>query len=121
MKISVLGCGYLGAVHAAGIARRRHDVVAIDIDEERIAKLAAGEQPFFEPDFPELLESGLASGRLKFTTDFSAVHGARVQFIWVGTPHLDDGYAADVSQVDAAIEAIIPHITKHVRSEERRV
>src|SRR5690625_1309438 len=109
MKISVLGCGYLGAVHAAAMASLGHDVVAIDIDEERIAKLAAGEPPFFEPNFPELLESGLASGRLKFTTDSSAVRGARVHFICVGTPQLDDGYAADVSQVDAA------------RSEERRV
>jgi len=90
-----------------------HDVVAIDIDEERIAKLAAGEPPFFEPDFPELLEAGLAAGRLRFTTDFSQVAGARVHFICVGTPQLDDGYAADVSQVDAAVTAIIPHISQH--------
>src|SRR5690625_4125516 len=112
MKISVLGCGYLGAVHAAAMASLGHDVVAVDIDEERIAKLAAGEPPFFEPDFPELLTAGLAGRRLRFTTDFSEVGSARVHFICVGTPQLEDGYAADVSQVDAAVKELIPHISE---------
>lgn len=113
MKISVLGCGYLGAVHAASMASLGHDVTAIDIDEERISKLSAGIPPFFEPDFPELLKAGLDSGRLKFSTDFSEVSGSRVHFICVGTPQLPNSYAADVSQVDAAVASILPHISKH--------
>jgi len=113
MKISVIGCGYLGAVHAASMASLGHDVVGIDVDEERIAKLAAGEPPFFEPQFPELLEQGLANNRLRFTTDFSQVSGARVHFVCVGTPQLTDGYGADISQVDAAMSAIMPHLGPH--------
>src|SRR5690625_2964228 len=114
MKISVIGSGYLGAVHAASMASLAHDVVAIDIDEKRIAQLSAGIAPIYEPDFPELLEAGLASGRLRFSTDFSQVSGSRVHFICVGTPQVAGGYAADVSQVDAAISGILPHITQHV-------
>ena len=49
MKLTVIGCGYLGATHAACMAELGHDVLAVDIDAARIAKLSAGEVPFFEP------------------------------------------------------------------------
>ena len=110
VKISVIGCGYLGAVHAACMAELGHDVVGVDIDAAKIASLSAGIAPFFEPGLPEKLGSALATGRLSFTTDFAAVAGARVHFVAVGTPQLPDSYAADLRFVDAAFAAIAPHL-----------
>src|SRR5690625_5256439 len=110
MKISVIGCGYLGAVHAVCMARLGHEVVAIDIDEDRIAQLAAGEPPFHEPGFPELLRGALRTGRIAFAMDFSQAASARVHFLCVGTPQLADGYAAGVSQVDGATASVLPHL-----------
>ena len=78
MKISVIGCGYLGAVHAACMAELGHEVVGIDVDEAKIASLATGRAPFFEPGLPELLERALASGRLRFTTDIAEARGAGI-------------------------------------------
>ena len=71
MRISVFGCGYLGAVHAACMASLGHDVVGVDVLEAQVAALAAGEPPFHEPGFPEVLRSSLDTGRLTFTTDAS--------------------------------------------------
>ncbi len=58
MKISVIGCGYLGAVHAASMAELGHDVVGIDVDREKVDLLSQGKAPFFEPDLDDLLRSG---------------------------------------------------------------
>ena len=110
MKLSVIGCGYLGAVHAAAMASIGHDVVGIDVDERKIATLSQGEAPFFEPGLPEILSEGIASGRLRFTTDMSAAHGADVHFVGVGTPQQKDGYAADMTFVNAAIDGLIPYL-----------
>src|SRR6478752_4072317 len=100
MKISVIGCGYLGAVHAASMAEMGHDVVGIDVDEAKIAQLAAGTAPFFEPGLPEILRAGLASGRLRFSTDFADAASADVHFVAVGTPQVAGGDAADMRYVD---------------------
>ena len=110
MRVSVIGCGYLGAVHAAAMADLGHEVIAVDVDADKVAALAAGNPPFFEPGLPEILSSSLASGRLRFTTDISEVAGARLHFIAVGTPQSNDSGAADVSFVNAAIDALIPHL-----------
>ncbi|OIH96982.1 UDP-glucose/GDP-mannose dehydrogenase family protein [Curtobacterium sp. MCBA15_001] len=110
MKISVIGCGYLGAVHAASMAKLGHDVVAVDVDPVRIERLAAGDAPFFEPGLPEILTEALASGRLRFTTDTAEVAGARVHFLAVGTPQGPTG-AADVTYVDAAVAGLVPHLS----------
>ena len=56
MRISVIGCGYLGAVHAASMAELGHDVVGIDVDQNKVATLREAKAPFFEPGFEELLE-----------------------------------------------------------------
>ncbi|RFA15158.1 UDP-glucose 6-dehydrogenase [Subtercola boreus] len=111
MKLSVIGCGYLGAVHAAAMAELGHEVVGIDVDENKVRALAAGTAPFFEPGLPELLASGVASGRLSFTTDMSAVKGAQVHFIAVGTPQKKGENAADLTYVDSAVDAIIPFLS----------
>lgn len=110
MRISVIGCGYLGAVHAASMAKLGHEVVAVDIDEAKIAQLSAGKAPFFEPGLPEVLTEALASGRLTFTTDFAAVAPCSLHFIAVGTPQSAQGNAADLSYVHAAIDALIPYL-----------
>lgn len=112
MRLSVIGCGYLGAVHAAAMASIGHDVVGIDVDENKIASLSTGEAPFFEPGLQEILAAGIASGRLQFTTDMAAAAGAQVHFVGVGTPQQKDGYAADLTYVNAAVEALLPHLSE---------
>lgn len=108
--ISVIGCGYLGAVHAAAMAGLGHEVVGIDVDANKVATLQAGRTPFFEPGFPEVLRSALDSGRLRFTTDISQAAGSVVHFICVGTPQRIGENAADLTYVDAAVAALAPHL-----------
>lgn len=111
MKISVIGCGYLGAVHAAAMAELGHEVVGIDVDAAKIAQLADGHPPFFEPGLPEILTSAMATGRLRFSTDISDVQGSRVHFVAVGTPQRAGSNAADMTYVDSAITALLPHLS----------
>ena len=106
MKLSVIGTGYLGATHAAAMAELGHEVVGIDVDETKIARLAAGEVPFFEPGLPQLLSKHVATGRLRFTTDFVAASDAEVHFVCVGTPQKPGEFAADLQYVDAAFTAL---------------
>lgn len=112
MRLSVIGCGYLGAVHAAAMASIGHEVVGIDVDRYKIDSLSKGEAPFFEPGLPEILAEGIASGRLSFTTDMAAAAGAAVHFIAVGTPQQAGGYAADLTYVDAAVDGLLPFLRK---------
>jgi len=110
MKISVIGCGYLGAVHAACMAELGHDVVGVDVDVAKIAELTAGRAPFFEPGLPEILQAAIETGRLRFTTDMSEVADAAVHFVAVGTPQKKGSESADLTYVDAAVDALIPHL-----------
>jgi UDPglucose 6-dehydrogenase len=110
MRISVIGCGYLGAVHAAAMSRLGHDVVGIDVDAAKAVALSAGEPPFYEPGLGELLTQELASGRLRFSSDIADARGAGVHFVAVGTPQRRAENAADLRFVDAAIEALLPHL-----------
>ena len=110
MHLSVIGCGYLGAVHSAAMAQLGHTVIGIDVDETKVASLSAGVAPFYEPGLPEILSTSRESGRLRFSSDISDAAGARVHFIAVGTPQKAGGYAADLRYVDAAIESLIPHL-----------
>ncbi|UOQ89819.1 UDP-glucose/GDP-mannose dehydrogenase family protein [Agromyces endophyticus] len=111
MKLSVIGCGYLGAVHAAAMAKLGHEVVGVDTDPAKVAKLAAGEAPFHEPGLPELLIEGVESGRLRFTTDITEAAGSEVHFLAVGTPQLADADGADLRFVHSAIDALRPVLT----------
>ena len=111
MRISVIGCGYLGAVHAAAMAKLGHDVVGLDVDAAKVAALADGRAPFYEPGLPELLTETLATGRLRFTTDPTEVIGAQVHFVCVGTPQQRGEFAADLQYVNAAFEALRPHLS----------
>ena len=107
MRIAVIGCGYLGAVHAACMAEIGHDVVGLDVDEDRVSQLAQGKAPFHEPGFPEILARTVASGRVDFTTDPRRLSNADLVFIGVGTPQLSGRLGADLSQIDAPIHPII--------------
>lgn len=110
MRITVVGCGYLGAVHAACMAELGHSVVGVDVDAGKVAALNNGAAPFFEPGMPEMLERGLASGRLRFTTDISAAAEGIVHFVAVGTPQRKNENAADLSFLDGAIESLVPFL-----------
>lgn len=112
MRISVIGCGYLGAVHAACMAKLGHEVVGIDVDPHKIEELSAGRAPFFEPGLTDLLAEVQRTGRLSFTTDMSAAAGARVHFVCVGTPQRKGEYAADMRFVDAAFHGLLPHLVQ---------
>jgi UDPglucose 6-dehydrogenase len=107
VRISVIGCGYLGAVHAAAMAELGHEVVGIDVDPLRVDALARGEAPFFEPGLPELLRRGLATGRLAFSSDVAFAWGCELHFIAVGTPPRPDG-SAELRYVRSAVSALLP-------------
>ncbi|GAA1625663.1 MULTISPECIES: UDP-glucose/GDP-mannose dehydrogenase family protein [Brevibacterium] len=110
MLISVIGCGYLGAVHAAAMASLGHEVVGVDVDEAKIAALREGRPPFFEPGLADLLVEGQEKGGLDFTTDVSRAAEASVHFVCVGTPQRRGEFAADVTYVDAAVDSLLPHL-----------
>ena len=110
MRISVIGCGYLGAVHAACMASLGHQVIGLDVDEAKVASLNSGVPPFYEPGFAELLDEQLAGGRLEFTTDPGRIAQAQIHFIAVGTPQLAGRYAADLSYVRAAVQTLIENV-----------
>ncbi|TAM69256.1 MAG: UDP-glucose/GDP-mannose dehydrogenase family protein [Microbacteriaceae bacterium] len=111
MRIAVIGCGYLGVVHAAAMTELGHDVVGIDVDARKIELLSAAHPPFFEPGLPEVLTSAMASGRLRFSTDIADARGSQVHFLAVGTPQLAGSHAADLSYVNAAVDALLPQLS----------
>ncbi|NAZ77004.1 nucleotide sugar dehydrogenase [Kineococcus sp. T13] len=110
MRMTVIGCGYLGAVHAACMAELGHEVIGIDVDPEKVAALQAARAPFFEPGLPELLERTMATGRLRFTTDMAEAAGSAVHFVCVGTPQKRGEFAADMKYVDSAVDALLEHV-----------
>ncbi|MEY9259636.1 UDPglucose 6-dehydrogenase [Brevibacterium epidermidis] len=111
MKISVIGCGYLGAVHAAAMASLGHEVTGVDVDTAKVEALTSGRPPFFEPGLSELLVKAQERGKLEFTTDVSRAADATVHFVCVGTPQKPGEFAADVTYVDAAVESLRTHLT----------
>ncbi|HJT95793.1 MAG TPA: UDP-glucose/GDP-mannose dehydrogenase family protein [Mycobacterium sp.] len=107
MRISVIGTGYLGAVHAACMASLGHEVVGYDTDSAKVEALSRGVSPFFEPEFENHLASVLATGQLRFTNSAEeAVRGAKLHFICVGTPQQLGSDAADLTFVDAAVQTV---------------
>jgi UDPglucose 6-dehydrogenase len=112
-RLTVIGTGYLGATHAVCMAVLGFEVLGVDIDERKVARLASGEVPFFEPGLPELLVKALESGRLRFTTSYEeAAAFGDVHFICVGTPQQAGSDAADVTYVDAAFSSLARHLTR---------
>ncbi len=111
MKISVIGTGYLGATHAAAMAQLGHDVLGVDTDADKVARLARGDVPFFEPELPQLLTQMLTTGRLRFGTSLAeAGEFADVHFLCVGTPQRKGEFAADLTYVRDAIDELAKHL-----------
>lgn len=103
MKVGVIGTGHVGLPTAATLAHIGHDVVAYDTLESKIEQLNRGEMPFFEAQMAELVREGLDAGRISFTGDpATAIKGADVVFICVGTPPRSTGEASLVAVEQAA-------------------
>jgi UDPglucose 6-dehydrogenase len=112
-RLSVLGAGYLGITHAACMASLGFEVLGVDTDPVRVAALTAGHMPIYEPGLAEMLTSGLASGRLRFTTSYAqAAAFGDVHFICAGTPQVAGGNGADLSQVRSCVSSLAPLITR---------
>jgi UDPglucose 6-dehydrogenase len=112
-RITVIGTGYLGATHAICMAVLGFDVLGVDVSEDKVARLNAGEVPFFEPGLPELLTKALDSGRLRFTTDYAEAGAfGDVHFLCVGTPQKAGSNAADLTYVESAVSALAPYLTR---------
>jgi UDPglucose 6-dehydrogenase len=110
MRLTVTGIGYLGLTHAVCLADLGHEVLAIDVDQDKVVKAAGGDAPFFEPGLEPLLRKNLDAGRLHFTTSYAEVaEFGNVHFICVGTPGAADG-TADLTQVYAAADALASHL-----------
>ena len=112
MKITVFGTGYVGLVQGAVLAEVGHDVLCIDVDADKVARLKEGQIPIFEPGLEEIVRRNHAAGRLSFTTDAAegVAHG-RIQFIAVGTPPDEDG-SADLKYVLAVATTIAEGMTE---------
>lgn len=114
MKITVIGTGYLGATHAACMAELGHHVLGVDVDETKIAELRTGIAPFHEPGLDEILNRGLSSGTLSFSTCLAdAAQFSDVHFLCVGTPQAPGSDAADLRFVHAVIDTLVPQLTGH--------
>jgi len=110
-RLSVIGTGYLGATHAACMAELGFEVIGLDVDPAKIALLAQGRVPFYEPGLDEVLQRNIEAGRLHFTTSWEEVADfADVHFICVGTPQAAGAQRADMSQVFGSVEALAPHL-----------
>src|SRR3984957_6130882 len=114
LRVSVIGTGYLGLTHADCMADLGHEVLAIDVDAEKIAKASRGETPYFEPELEPLLRKNLEAGRRRFTESFAEIgEFGDVHFICVGTPQAKNGSGnADLSYVFGAADALAPHLKR---------
>ena len=110
-KIAIIGTGYVGLSSAVGFAHLGHDVVGIDIDKEKIAKLSRGQSPIFEKDIEVFLKKSLKKKKIAFTSDYSKVAGSQFVFLCLPTPQLDDG-AADVSFILESTKMLSRHLKK---------
>ena len=112
MNVAVVGTGYVGLVMGAGLAEMGNTVVCADVDAGKIARLARGEVPIYEPGLEPLVVRNQAEGRLAFTTDVGdAVEKSDVVFIAVGTPPEEDG-SADLTHVLSVADTIGRHMNR---------
>jgi len=109
MRICVFGLWHLGCVTAACVAEAGHDVIAIDTDASVVEDLRKGIPPLFEPGLAELLQQGVAAGRLSFSTDLSQVSKCDIVWVCHDTP-VDDDDRADVAHVVGEMRALFPYL-----------
>jgi UDPglucose 6-dehydrogenase len=109
LRLTVLGTGYLGIVHAASMASLGFEVLGVDIDARKVDQLNAGQLPIYEPGLRKILRSGLDCGRLAFTTSYPRIATfGDVHFICAGTPPQPGSHHADLSQVHECVAALAP-------------
>jgi UDPglucose 6-dehydrogenase len=110
MRVTVLGIGHLGLVHAVCMAEFGHSVLALDVDTSKVASAGGGRAPLYEPGLQSLLRKHLAAGRLRFTADYrEAAQFGKLHFLCVGTPQSADG-RVDLGHVYAAADALASHL-----------
>ena len=114
MKVTVVGTGYVGLVTGACLAQVGNQVLCVDVDTDKVARLQTGDVPIHEPDLPAMVQEGIAGGRLRFTTEVAegVTHGDFL-FIAVGTPPDEDG-SADLRHVLAVAGDIGRHLQRPV-------
>jgi UDPglucose 6-dehydrogenase len=111
LRLSVVGCGYVGLVTGACLAEAGHEVICTDIDEKRIAQLQAGGVPIYEHHLDKILESARSAGKISYTSDAGeAIRSGDAIFICVGTPPKENG-EADLSAID--------HVARQIATEAR--
>ncbi len=114
MKISVVGTGYVGLVTGTCFAEVGHDVICIDIDEAKIAKMRRGEIPIYEPGLEDIFKRNIQNERLKFSGSLAeGVKQAEVIFLALPTPPNEDG-SADLSYVLGVAEQLNTLIKEYV-------
>jgi UDPglucose 6-dehydrogenase len=112
-RLTVIGTGYLGTAQAACLASLGFEVLGLDIDPGRVHALGDGIVPFYEPGLEPLLQEGLRSGHLSFTTDYArAARFGDVHFLCAGTPQAPGSYRADLSQLETCLSSLIPLIDR---------
>ncbi|MDO4572718.1 MAG: UDP-glucose/GDP-mannose dehydrogenase family protein, partial [Clostridia bacterium] len=111
-KLAIAGTGYVGLVAGVCFAEVGHDVTCVDVDERKIAMMQAGVPPIYEAELEAYLQRGLASGRLRFTSDDGAAYAdADAIFIGVGTPEQPDG-SANLAYIAAVCRRIAASVTR---------
>jgi len=111
LRLTVIGCGYVGLVTGACLAAAGHEVICTDIDEKRIDLLKAGKVPIYEEHLDEVLQRAVAEQKISYTSNTGeAIRAGDVIFICVGTPPKESG-AADLSAID--------HVARQVATEAR--
>ena len=111
MRLTVIGCGYVGLVTGACLAAAGHEVFCTDIDEKRIAQLKAGEVPIYEEHLDDVLRRAVREKKINYTSDAGeAIRAGEVIFICVGTPPKENG-EADLSAID--------HVARQIAQEAR--
>jgi len=115
VRLTVFGLGYLGLTHAVCMAELGHEVLGVETDPKRIAKLQSGEVPFYEPGVADLLRKHLDTGMLTITSDYAvAAEWSELYFIAVGTPQKKGESAADLRYVNAVIDTLAPLLRRDV-------
>ena len=112
-RITVIGCGYLGATHAACMAELGFDVLGLDLYHDKVAALQEARPPFYEPGLEPILRKHVESGRLRFTTSYDEVAAfGDIHFLCVATPQRDGELGADLRFVDSAIASLSPRLER---------
>jgi GDP-mannose 6-dehydrogenase len=106
MNVSVFGLGYVGCVSAASLARDGHDVIGVDVNQQKVDAVNAGRSPIVEPGLDDLLQQGVAQKRLRATTDTpTAIDDTDVSLLCVGTPSRRNG-SLDLSYLQRVAEQV---------------